>query len=66
MSGAAPLASGRWRRAEIAFWLVPVACYFLFPGYRVLGSQVFIAALFALSLDLVLGYAGILSLGCLP
>jgi len=63
VSGAAPLASGRWRRAEIAFWLVPVACYFLFPGYRVLGSQVFIAALFALSLDLVLGYAGILSLG---
>lgn len=48
---------------EIAFWLVPVAAFFLLPGYRVLGSQILIAALFALSLDLVLGYAGILTLG---
>jgi len=48
---------------EIAFWLVPVAAFFLLPGYRVLGSQVLIVALFALSLDLVLGYAGILTLG---
>jgi len=51
------------RRLEIAFWLVPVAAFFLFPGYLVLGSQVLIAALFALSLDLILGYAGIVSLG---
>jgi branched-chain amino acid transport system permease protein len=57
------LPSARWRPAEIAIWVVPVACFFLFPGYRVLGSQVFITALFALSLDLVLGYAGILTLG---
>jgi branched-chain amino acid transport system permease protein len=48
---------------EAAFWLVPVAAFFLLPGYRVLGSQVLIVALFALSLDLVLGYAGILTLG---
>jgi branched-chain amino acid transport system permease protein len=53
----------RWRRAELAFWLVPVAAFFLFPGYLVLGSQVFITALLALSLDLILGYAGIVSLG---
>jgi len=51
------------RRLEIAFWLIPVAAFFLFPGYLVLGSQVLIAALFALSLDLILGYAGIVSLG---
>jgi len=57
------LPSARWRPAEAAIWIVPVACFFLFPGYRVLGSQVFITALFALSLDLVLGYAGILTLG---
>jgi branched-chain amino acid transport system permease protein len=37
--------------------------YFVLPGYRVLGSQVLIAALFCLSLDLILGYAGIVSLG---
>jgi branched-chain amino acid transport system permease protein len=59
----APLPSDRWRKAEIAFWLLPIPCYFLFPGYLVLGSQVFITALFALSLDLILGYAGIVSLG---
>jgi len=51
----------RWR--EAAFWLLPVAAFFLFPGYRVLGSQVLIVALFALSLDLILGFAGIVSLG---
>jgi branched-chain amino acid transport system permease protein len=48
---------------EIAFWLVLLAAFFLLPGYRVLGSQILIVALFALSLDLVLGYAGILTLG---
>jgi len=50
-------------RAEIAFWLVPVAAFFLLPGYLVLGSQILIVGLFALSLDLILGYAGIVSLG---
>ena len=42
---------------------MPLACFFLFPGYRVLGSQILAVALFALSLDLILGYAGIVSLG---
>ena len=50
-------------RAEIAFWLAPVAAFFLLPGYLVLGSQILIVSLFALSLDLILGYAGIVSLG---
>jgi len=48
---------------EAAFWGALLAAYFLLPGYRVLGSQILILALFALSLDLVLGYAGILTLG---
>ncbi|MGZ5103055.1 MAG: branched-chain amino acid ABC transporter permease [Usitatibacter sp.] len=48
---------------EIAFWLIPVVAFFLLPGYLVLGSQILIVALFALSLDLILGYAGIVSLG---
>jgi branched-chain amino acid transport system permease protein len=51
------------KRAEIVFWLVPLAAFFLLPGYLVLGSQILIMALFALSLDLILGYAGIVSLG---
>jgi branched-chain amino acid transport system permease protein len=50
-------------RYEVAFWLIPVVAFFLLPGYLVLGSQILIVALFALSLDLILGYAGIVSLG---
>lgn len=57
------LADGRWHPAEIVFWLMPVAVFFLLPGYLILGSQILIAGLFALSLDLILGYAGIVSLG---
>ena len=50
-------------KLEIAFWLALALVFFAFPGYLVLGSQVLIVALFALSLDLILGYAGIVSLG---
>jgi branched-chain amino acid transport system permease protein len=57
------LSDARWSRIEIAFWLLPVAAFFLLPGQLVLGSQILIVALFALSLDLILGYAGIVSLG---
>jgi branched-chain amino acid transport system permease protein len=57
------LGRDRWRPLEVGFWLLPVAAYFAFPGYLVLGSQVLCAGLFALSLDLILGYAGIVSLG---
>ena len=57
------LPNARWRRPEALFWLLPVAAFFLFPGYLVLGSQVLITGLFAVSLDLILGYAGIVSLG---
>lgn len=57
------LPSDRWRALEIAFWLVVVAAFFVFPQHRVLGSQILITGLFAVSLDLILGYAGIVSLG---
>jgi branched-chain amino acid transport system permease protein len=57
------LAPDRWRAAEIVFWLLPVLVFFALPGYLVLGSQILIMGLFALSLDLILGYAGIVSLG---
>ena len=53
----------RWRWYEIAFWLAAVAGYFVFPGYLVLGSQIFVAGLFTLSLDLIQGYGGIITLG---
>ena len=57
------LPTDRWRATEIAFWLVVVVAFFVFPQHRVLASQILITALFALSLDLILGYAGIVSLG---
>jgi branched-chain amino acid transport system permease protein len=62
-SAANRLPDDRWRALEIAFWLLPVIAFFAFPSYRVLGSQILITGLFAVSLDLILGYAGIVSLG---
>ncbi|MGH8432439.1 MAG: branched-chain amino acid ABC transporter permease, partial [Solimonas sp.] len=52
----------RWRAAEIVFWLATLLPLLL-PSYLVLASQIVITALFALSIDLVLGYAGIVTLG---
>ena len=60
---ASALPTARWRTLEGAFWLLPIVAYFLFPRYLTLASQIFIAALFALSLDLIMGYARIISLG---
>ena len=56
-------AQTRWRPVEIVFWLATLLPYVLFPNYLSLASQIAISALFALSLDLILGYAGIVSLG---
>jgi len=60
---AAGLPSDRWRIWDVALWLGAIAAFFVFPAHRVLGTQVIITALFALSLDVLLGYAGIVSLG---
>ena len=57
------LPSDRWKPLEIVFWLIPIAGFFAFPDYLVLGSQILIVGLFAVTLDLILGYAGIVSLG---
>jgi len=53
----------RWSVFEILFWLLTLVPFFFFPTYLTLASQIAITALFALSLDLILGYAGIVSLG---
>src|SRR6478609_2114684 len=53
----------RWRNIEIVFWLAALLPFVVTPDYLVLASQIAISALFALSLDLILGYAGIVSLG---
>mgnify|MGYP003376558884 CR=1 FL=1 len=39
------------------------ACVAALPQYALLANEIAILALFAISLDLVLGYAGIVSLG---
>jgi branched-chain amino acid transport system permease protein len=53
----------RLRPAEALPWIIAMAAYFLFPDQMILGSQTLIMILFALSLDLILGYAGIVTLG---
>jgi branched-chain amino acid transport system permease protein len=72
MAVTSPIAAGphqyleaqiRWRTLEIVFWLSTLLPFVLTPNYLALASQIAITALFALSLDLILGYAGIVSLG---
>ena len=64
MSAAASLARrARWRVAEIVFWLVAFGALFAPAGKHLLLNEIAILALFALSLDLILGYAGIVTLG---
>ena len=53
----------RWRWPEIVFWLAILAVIFAAPSRAAIINEVLIAGLFALSLDLILGLAGIVSLG---
>lgn len=75
LTGAAPPPGGRaaaidnfarrhhLRWYETVPWLAALAAYFLFPGYLPLVAQILATILFALSVDLLLGYAGIVTLG---
>ena len=58
-----PPAAHRPRVSESLPWLCAAAAYVVFPDYLALGGQILIMALFVLSLDLILGYAGIVTLG---
>ncbi len=60
---AAMIRADRLRPLELLPWGLAVGAYFLFPTYLPLGGQILIMMLFALSLDLILGYAGIVTLG---
>jgi branched-chain amino acid transport system permease protein len=44
-------------------WLIAIAYYFLASGYLSLGTNILVYILLTLSLDLALGYAGIITLG---
>jgi branched-chain amino acid transport system permease protein len=53
----------RWHPAEFALWLTAITAFLVFPRQLLILNEIAILALFALSLDLILGYAGIVSLG---
>ena len=53
----------RLRLWEPLPWLIAIAFYFAFPTYLGFGTDLLVTILFALSLDLALGYAGIVTLG---
>lgn len=56
-------ARARWQPLEIVFWLGAFAAIYLFPESHLILTEIAWLGLFALSLDLILGYAGIISLG---
>ena len=53
----------RYKPLEALPWVAAIAAYFAFPSYLALGAQILATILFALSADLLLGYAGIVTLG---
>ena len=57
------LRSGRWKPWEIALWLLALAAPWVLPRHALIVNEIAVVALFALSLDLILGYTGIVSLG---
>ena len=68
MTGAHPAALALARRHrvrpwEALPWLLALGWFFAFPKQLGFGTEVLVTILFALSLDLALGYAGIVTLG---
>ncbi len=53
----------RWRLSEIGFWLALLVAILAAPSRAALINEILVAGLFALSLDLILGLTGIVSLG---
>ncbi len=53
----------RIKKWEPLAWLLAFAAPLLMPSHSLLVSEIAITALFAMSLDLILGYTGIVSLG---
>ena len=53
----------RLRIWEAIPWLLALGFFFAFPKHLGFGTELLVTVLFAISLDLVLGYAGIVTLG---
>ena len=69
-AGARMLAGANWRWHEGLFWLAAIGLFFVFgdfipgiPTRLMLLSEIISLGLLALSIDLVLGYAGVVTLG---
>ena len=58
-----PRSRARLRLLEVIFWIAAFACIPLLSSWHLILNEIAILGLFALSLDLILGYAGIVSLG---
>jgi branched-chain amino acid transport system permease protein len=57
------LKASRWKHWESALWLLAFAMPLLLSQHALIVNEIAIVALFAISLDLVLGFTGIVSLG---
>jgi branched-chain amino acid transport system permease protein len=57
------LQSRRWQWWEFVLWAVAFASPWMLSSHALIINEIAIVALFALSLDLILGYSGIVSLG---
>jgi len=53
----------RWKPWELVLWVLAFVAPWALPEHALIINEVAIVALFAVSLDLVLGYTGIVSLG---
>jgi branched-chain amino acid transport system permease protein len=63
LAGSHALNRHRLHWAEPVWWLAAIAGFFVFPDFHSFGASVLIMSLFATSLSLLVGYAGIISLG---
>jgi branched-chain amino acid transport system permease protein len=57
------LQAARWQPLEWVFWAVAFASPYVLGQHALIINEIAIVALFAVSLDLILGYTGIVSLG---
>ena len=57
------LRAARWQPLEWVFWVLAFVSPWLLSKHALIINEIAIVALFAVSLDLVLGYTGIVSLG---
>jgi branched-chain amino acid transport system permease protein len=57
------LSATRWKPWEFVLWALAFAAPLVLAKHALIVNEIAIVALFAISLDLVLGYAGIVSLG---